>query len=564
MNIVAPLASGIVGAPNGTATIYKRGTATRATWYDSFEGTGQSSTANVTLDANGGAEVYVNEYVDVTVNDNTGASVRSFTAGEAAANVEVRSTSFTGIDYTTALSAAGNPIDLKSVLDLWKTSAGTTDFKVLVAGVATLLKDAVAGRQFYNVKDAAYGALGDSSTNDTTAIQAAINAAHAAGGGIVYFPAGTYRITAALTWYRDVSFIGIASNICVITMDHASNDMFTADSAVSNSATFVMGLAFTHQQACTGVVFDLTSNAREHIFISCRLGGGGNTRGLVFSGTGQQSVVKTYGCQYSTRTAMALVAIFEAANCTFTLASVSSLTASVIKVETAAFINGCQFFTSGATASTLTVIEYPSSTYGSVVGCRFNSFGATTTGICVSHAGTELSVTGCTFGAKGSATAATAMSIGTGNSFSESGNVFNSTTSALLPDMTPYAYTASVSGGIQRLDTRESLMTTATQSGGGTKTVSGDIYGIIQLTISDNTGFTLQITKAPVGAMVTLALYSSGGAGTGAITWGNTVYGNPGGGFTIATTKVRFYSFRSQLVNATHAWCIVGTTFGDL
>ena len=45
----------------------------------------------------------------------------------------------------------------------------------------------------FNVKD--YGAKGDGTTNDTQAIQSAVNAAHAAGGGSVYIPAGTYIVT---------------------------------------------------------------------------------------------------------------------------------------------------------------------------------------------------------------------------------------------------------------------------------------------------------------------------------------------------------------------------------
>jgi len=55
---------------------------------------------------------------------------------------------------------------------------------------------------WFSVKDPAYagGAKGDRSTDDTAAIQAAINAAHTAGGGVVYFPAGLYRTTSALTW----------------------------------------------------------------------------------------------------------------------------------------------------------------------------------------------------------------------------------------------------------------------------------------------------------------------------------------------------------------------------
>jgi len=49
----------------------------------------------------------------------------------------------------------------------------------------------------FNVSD--YGATGDGVTNDGTAIAAAITAAKAAGGGIVFLPAGTYLITATLT-----------------------------------------------------------------------------------------------------------------------------------------------------------------------------------------------------------------------------------------------------------------------------------------------------------------------------------------------------------------------------
>lgn len=49
---------------------------------------------------------------------------------------------------------------------------------------------------WFNVVD--YGATGDGSTDDTSSIQDAIDAAEAAGGGVVYFPAGVYVVNGAL------------------------------------------------------------------------------------------------------------------------------------------------------------------------------------------------------------------------------------------------------------------------------------------------------------------------------------------------------------------------------
>jgi len=45
----------------------------------------------------------------------------------------------------------------------------------------------------FNVLD--YGAVGNGSTDDTASVQSAINAASSAGGGTVYFPSGTYKVT---------------------------------------------------------------------------------------------------------------------------------------------------------------------------------------------------------------------------------------------------------------------------------------------------------------------------------------------------------------------------------
>ncbi len=64
-----------------------------------------------------------------------------------------------------------------------------------------------AGRPTFNVRD--YGAAGNGEAKDTAAIQKAIDACNHAGGGIVYFPAGTYltgtiRLKSNVTLYLHV------------------------------------------------------------------------------------------------------------------------------------------------------------------------------------------------------------------------------------------------------------------------------------------------------------------------------------------------------------------------
>jgi hypothetical protein len=61
----------------------------------------------------------------------------------------------------------------------------------------------------FNVKSAPYSATGDGVTDDASAIQAACNAASAAGGGIVYFPKGVYKINSTITRPVGVAWIAL-------------------------------------------------------------------------------------------------------------------------------------------------------------------------------------------------------------------------------------------------------------------------------------------------------------------------------------------------------------------
>jgi len=78
----------------------------------------------------------------------------------------------------------------------------------LVGGKAPVRKDELV----FNVKD--YGAVGNGVTNDTTSINAAVSAALTAGGGVVYFPHGTYIASGLLIRPR-VTYRGADRNTVI-------------------------------------------------------------------------------------------------------------------------------------------------------------------------------------------------------------------------------------------------------------------------------------------------------------------------------------------------------------
>lgn len=110
-------------------------------------------------------------------------------------------------------------------------------------------------RDVVSVKD--FGAVGDSVTDDTVAIQAAFNAMGGAIGGIgggVYFPAGYYKVTAPITishpgyyygegWGTRLVTNSTTANIFNITAQQVSIESLTFASSVTRSGGYYVDVA---------------------------------------------------------------------------------------------------------------------------------------------------------------------------------------------------------------------------------------------------------------------------------------------------------------------------------
>jgi hypothetical protein len=103
------------------------------------------------------------------------------------------------------------------------TSSGATLVGFLQAGTGAVARTAQAKmRDVVSVKD--FGAVGDGVTDDTVAIQAAINYLNTLNGGTLLFPAGTFKVTAPITLADRIKMVGSGGHAgTLISGTHAGN-----------------------------------------------------------------------------------------------------------------------------------------------------------------------------------------------------------------------------------------------------------------------------------------------------------------------------------------------------
>lgn len=512
MQLVSFLASGVRGAENGTAEVYVRGTSQRANYYLDFEATQQvDGNVDVSLDSYGRALIYVTQLVNIVVKDSNGTPI--FTDGVVQggydANLEVRSPSFTGTDYIGGASGVGKPTTQEAINDAWIESAGATDWKVLFEGSATLLSIAIAtiAGYFENVKAATYGAVGDGVTDDTSAIQAALDAA-AVSGRLVFFPPGTYRVTSlltapALTWPPGVSLLGCGPSKSIITVDDVSGPIFTC-AADETSTQSARDIAFEADQAHAGSLIRATDSGK-FIFSGCRFG---NSNTIGASGEGY---LKSHDDAISPQ--------FSLSQCEFVLPANSEgacHTRGTTTARTRVLLTNCSVVLEGDRASAVRLFVAHQMVCN---GCSFD-ISAAAAGSSVRLLGSESSGTGKTIAASGNEVTETGGASAVfidgngGADIAESANRVPSSV-ALITNFT--------GGGESSLGSRKNR--TYEVSHGSTSNLDLSDAGlsaeVIHVTITSNDNFTI-VPPSPTnikGLELELHLENQAGGATGTITY---------------------------------------------
>jgi hypothetical protein len=111
-----------------------------------------------------------------------------------------------------------------------------------------------------NVKD--YGAVGDGTTDDTTAMQAAITAVATTGQGL-YIPAGTYKLTSALTSTGHLNMFGDGDKSI---LDFSASTIATSCITVSGALTQIQNITSASKYNSTVVFASAPTLATGDIF----------------------------------------------------------------------------------------------------------------------------------------------------------------------------------------------------------------------------------------------------------------------------------------------------------
>jgi hypothetical protein len=215
------------------------------------------------LDQAGKAALFVDTACRVRTLDSSGVAVDSFTFEPStnAGLVEVLNAGFTGVSPTSGALVGGGRTTLDAVLTSLAGSLGGLDGLFTAGGVGSAGRTVQAKFAEVQVSVKDYGALGNGAADDTTAIQGAVNKVVSLGGGTVFFPAGTYPISAAITMTTSanisVALIGSGNAVTIVKQNNGAANGITVGTGIV--AFRIADLEVRAASTSTGVALQMTS-----------------------------------------------------------------------------------------------------------------------------------------------------------------------------------------------------------------------------------------------------------------------------------------------------------------
>lgn len=225
------------------------------------------------------------------------------------------STATSGTDYQAPISltttgTSGASTLVGNTLNIPQYTGGSGD--MVLAGVQTVTgaktfnvgKLLDKGEIVFDVK--AYGATGNGTTDDTAAIQSAIDACHTtAGGGTVWFPAGTYKIstnplkfysgaTPTIVAYSNIKLSGAGSSGTTGAIINQTTTGVDVIKAINDGANGAQSVGCTIENICVQFTGTAT-NSGNGVYLSQQSSGGPayyqwkitNVRANNFQGSGK-------------------------------------------------------------------------------------------------------------------------------------------------------------------------------------------------------------------------------------------------------------------------------------
>lgn len=129
-----------------------------------------------------------------------------------------------------------------------------------------------------NVRE--YGAVGDGVTDDTSAIQDAIDAA-TLGGGEVFLPAGTYAVNTTLTYGDDTTIRGQGHTTSIIAFSGSGYALYSGTPATVVEGVRFESFGITYTAASAGGIY--LFDCRDSFVVDVQVTGDANNHGNAFA-----------------------------------------------------------------------------------------------------------------------------------------------------------------------------------------------------------------------------------------------------------------------------------------